>query len=205
MATLLSYALTTKADVKESLGIASSDTSKDNLIIRKINQATRAIENYCGRRFLLTTYTDEAYNGTYTDQIILKNRPVVGTPSLSVRDTNLNEDDFDTVDANIVFTDASAGILNLDFRAVGRWSAYKVTYQAGYATIPEDLAEACASLACFYVQNADGSDVGVAQKKEGLRELRYANSNQSFNSIAQQLGIDGIIESYANYPITGAM
>ena len=137
--------------------------------------------------------------------IILKNRPIVGTPTLSVRDTNLNEDDFDAVDANIVFTDASAGILNLDFRAVGRWSAYKVTYQAGYTTIPEDLAEACASLACFYVQNADGSDIGVAQKKEGLRELRYANGNQSFHSIAQQLGVDGIIESYANYPITGAM
>ena len=203
MASILSYALTTKADVKESLGIPSSDTTKDNLIIRKINQATIAIERYCGRRFALTSYTDEGYNGTQIDQILLKNRPVVGTPSLGVRDTSLNEDDFDTVESTLLFTNATAGILNLNFRAIGRWSRYKVTYQAGYATIPEDLAEACASLACFYVQNSDGSDVGVAQKKEGQREVRYANTAQSFKTIAQQLGIDGILDSYANWPISG--
>lgn len=207
MASLLSYALTNVSDVKESLGIASSDTTKNNLITRKINQATRAIENYCGRRFILTIYTDEAYNGTYTDQIILKNRPIVGTPTLSVRDTNLNEDDFDIVDANILFTDANAGILNLDFRAVGRWSAYKVTYQAGYTTIPEDLAEACASLAAYYVNNADGSNIGVSEKQEGQRKLRLGNNNNtlSFNNIISQLGVDSIINSYSNYPITGAM
>ena len=37
MAQLLSYSLATVADVKESLGIDAGDTSKDNLIIRKIN------------------------------------------------------------------------------------------------------------------------------------------------------------------------
>ena len=203
MASLLSYALTSVSDVKESLGIASSDTSKDNLIIRKINQATIAIERYCGRRFALTTYTDEGYNGTQIDQILLKNRPIVGTVSLGVRDTTLNEDDFDTVESTLVFSNDNAGILNLNFRAIGRWSRYRVTYQAGYATIPEDLAEACASLACFYVQNSDGSDVGVAQKKEGQREVRYANTAQSFKTVSQQLGIDGIVDSYANWPISG--
>jgi hypothetical protein len=50
---LLSYALCSLFDVKESMGIASSDQSWDNLIIRKINQATRQIEAYCDRRFLL--------------------------------------------------------------------------------------------------------------------------------------------------------
>lgn len=203
MASLLSYALTNLADVKESLGIASADTTKDNLITRKINQATRAIENYCGRRFLETTYTNEHYNATQIDQIILQQRPVTATTtfSLQIRDTLLNMDDWDTVDTNTYHVDNNPGLVDLLFTAVGKWMSYRVTYSAGYATIPEDLAEACVSLACYYVQNADGSDVGVLQKKEGQRELRYANSSLSFKSIVQNLGIDEIIDAYANFPL----
>ena len=59
MATLLTHALTNLADVKESMGIAASDTSYDNLIVRKINQVTRQIEGYCGRRFLDTSYKND--------------------------------------------------------------------------------------------------------------------------------------------------
>lgn len=200
MAALLSYALTSVSDVKESLGIASSDTSKDNLIIRKINQATRAIEAYCGRRFLQTTYTQEIYNGTNIDQIILKQRPVSAV-TLQARDTTLNDNDFETIESTLYFVESEAGILDLVFGAVGRWGAYAVTYTAGYATIPEDLAEACASLACFYVNNADGSDIGVSRKQEGSRSIQYANGDQSFKSIANQLGINEIIDSYANMPV----
>lgn len=209
MAVLLSYALTTLADVKENLSIASSDHSKDNLIIRKINQATLAIENYTGRRFALTTYTDEDYNGSQIDQIVLKNRPIVGTPALSVRDTTLNEADFDNVESTLLFTDADSGVLDLNFRAIGRWSRYRVSYSAGYTTIPEDLAEACASLAAYYVTNADTTQIGVSEKREGQRSIKYATSangsGTSFDAILAQLGIDSIINSYSNYPITGGM
>lgn len=203
MAVLLSYALTTKADVKESLGISSGDTTKDNLIIRKINQATRAIEAYCGRRFLETTYTGEEYAATGIDELVLRQRPVSTLSSFSVRDTSLNQSDWETIDTDLYFLDNSgtSGVLNLLFNANGRWNRYKVTYTAGYATIPEDLAEACVSLACFYVQNSDGGDIGVASKKEGQREIRYSNGGQSFKSILEQLGIDQIIDSYANNPI----
>lgn len=207
MATLLSYALTSLADVKESLGVASNDTSYDNLIIRKINQATLAIENYTGRRFALTTYTDEEYNGTGIDQIVLKNRPIVGTVTLEGRDTSLNEADFTTVDSELYFTNTTAGVLDLNFGAGGRWSRYVVTYQAGYSTIPEDLAEAAASLAAYYVNNADGGNLGVAEKQEGQRRIKYAAGSgsgaNSFDLILAGLGIDGIINSYSNYPLTG--
>jgi hypothetical protein len=206
MAVLLSYALCTKEDVKESLGIASSDSSYDNLIIRMINKATLAIENYTGRRFALTTYTDEEYNGTGTDQLVLRQRPIVGIVTLENRDTSLNEADFSTVDSELFFTNADAGILDLNFGASGRWSRYGVTYQAGYAEIPADIAEACVALACFYVLNADSTSVNVSEKREGQRSLKYATgatSGMSFDGILAQLGIDSILQSYSNYPITG--
>lgn len=203
MASLLSYTLTSVSDVKESLGISSSITTYDNLIIRKINQATRAIEAYCGRRFAQTTYTDEVYAATNTDQLILRNRPIVGTPTLSIRNSSLNDNNFETIEADLIFADANSGVLDLDFVAVGRWGRYKVTYTAGYSTIPEDLAEACASLAAYYFNNASGKQVGSSSMKEGQREIQYGkqNSTLSFDNILAQLGIDGIINSYANSPL----
>lgn len=201
MASLLSYALTNVSDVKESLGIAASDLTWDNLITRKINQATRQIEAYCGRRFKETTYTEELYAAPDTDQIVLRQRPITSTVSLGVRDTQLNQDDFETVDTNLYFVNTNSGVLDLDFRAIGHWGQYQVTYTAGYATIPEDLAEACASLAAYYTLNASPDDIGKQLIREGQREVRYASTNLNFESIMANLGIDSIINSYANFPV----
>lgn len=201
MAALLSYALTTLADVKESLSIASSDTTKDNLIIRKINQATRQIEAYCGRRFLQTTYTQELYNATQTTEMVLAQRPVVGSVVLEARDTVLNSNDWETVDTQLFFVDNNSGVITTLYKNVGGWGRYRATYTAGYTTIPEDLAEACASLACFYVNNADANDIGKSRIREGNREVLYAKNQVTFRTIIEQLGIDDIIDSYANNPI----
>lgn len=203
MASLLSYALCTVSDVKESLGIASSVTTYDNLITRKINQATLAIENYCGRRFALTTYTDEVYNASGTDQLVLKQRPITALTAYGSRDTPLNDEDWDEIDTDLYFYDSGAGLVNGLFNSGHGWSRYRVTYSAGYATIPEDLAEACATLACFYFNNSNATSVGVTKKKEGQREVNYSSGNTSlsFENILAQLGIDVIINNYANFPL----
>lgn len=201
MASLLSYALTTKADVKESLGIASSTTTYDNLIIRKINQATRAIEGYCGRRFALTTYSNVEYDATNVDVLILRQRPITTFTSLEIRNSGFNISSWDAIDSDLYFVDTNAGVIELNFNASGRWNRYRVSYTAGYGTIPEDLAEACASLAAYYVNNADGSDVGVSKKKEGQREVMYSSGNLTFKSLVQNLGVDSILDLYANNPI----
>lgn len=199
MATLQLYALTTVADVKESLNIASSVTKYDNLIIRKINQATAMIENYCGRRFKATNYTDELYNASGTDQLVLKQRPIIGSLTLKVRDTALNENDFETVESDLYFADNPSGVIDLLFRSSGRWGRYAATYRAGYETIPDDLAEAAASLAAFLVNNADSSTVGLKSKQEGQRKVDYSNIPLSgVLDVFQRLGIDELINSYAN-------
>lgn len=205
MASLLSYALTNLSDVKESLGIPSSDTSKDNLIIRSINKATLAIENYTGRRFKKTTYTNEVYNGTGVNQIVLRQRPLIvdgDNPfTISSRTTPLNENSFETLDTERYFRDDDSGVINLTYSAINGWGTITVTYTAGYDTIPEDLAEACVDLACYYVNNAGAGEIGVLEKQEGQRRVRYGNSQNTFYSICQNLGIDQIIDSYANNPL----
>lgn len=202
MATLVDYALTTVDDVKETLGIPSSDHSKDNLIIRKINQATAMIENYTGRRFKATTYTNEEYDSTGTNQLVLRNRPIISVTGLGTRDTSLNEDDWEVTDTQLYFADLSAGVLDLNFNAHGSWNRLRVSYRAGYEDIPADLAEAAATLAAFYTQN-NISGQAIKVKEEGQRRIEYYNSNSGSagGSLIEQLGIDDILNAYSNYPI----
>lgn len=204
MANLLSYALTTVDDVKETLGIDSGNTSRDNLIIRKINQATEMIEKYCQRRFASTTYTDIEYSGSGIDQLVLKQRPVTSLTSFQVRTTPENDDDWDDVDADLYFLDSAAGIIDLLFTQNKNWFGYRVSYVAGYTTIPSDLAEACVILAAYMVDNA-GSGGGVKRKREGQREIEYfpvaSAAGGGSDSLITQLSLDDILAPYVKYTI----
>lgn len=136
MATLVSWALTSVADVKESLGIDSGDHTKDNLIIRKINQATEMIEGFCGlsynHHFAETTYTNEEYDGTGSNQLSLKARPVSSISSFQRRLGSQNISDWQDIDSIFYFSDLSSGVIDLGFYEGTGWNSYRVTYTAGY-------------------------------------------------------------------------
>lgn len=207
MATLVSYALTSVSDVKESLGIDSGDTSQDNLIIRKINQATEVIESYCNlsnaHHFKEATYTGELYDGS-GDQVVLKMRPVSAVSSFQYRTTSANNNDFDDVESELYFVDGDAGTIDGLFTQLRTWSQYKVTYTAGFATIPYDLSEACATLASYYVQNAT-SGTAIKRKREGQREIEYfaaSGGNQGGSgSIISDLSLDDVLNRYVRYTL----
>lgn len=206
MSNLLSYAFTSIQDVKESLNIASGDSSKDNLIIRKINAATDMIENFLGRRIISTTYTNIEYDATNSDQLILQQRPVTELISFQIRDSDLNENDWEDIDSNLYFLDEAAGIIDLSFNASGHWNRYRISYTAGYSSIPSDLAEACATLAAFLVLNPTGNIAQIRAKQEGQRRLDYYDTNSSSTGSAdtalfRQLGVYSTIIAYANTPV----
>lgn len=202
MATLLDYALCTVADVTSTPGFDS--TIDNDYIIRKINQATLMIENYTGRRFKNTTYTNEEYDATNSDQLILRQRPITDTVTLSLgqRDSSLNENDWTTVETDLQFVDTQAGVIDLGFVASGSWNRYRVTYSAGYATIPADIVEACVTLAVYLIQNPS-SGTGIKSKQEGQRKVEYfeTGAGSSGDSIFSQLNLDEILDSYSNYTL----
>lgn len=208
MADLLSYALTNVADVKESLGIASGDNSKNNLIIRKINQATLFIEAYCGlardHHFKETTYTNEEYDATNSDTLVLRMRPVSVVSSFQRRESSQSDGSFTDVESTLYFSDLSAGVLELLFGAGGSWNRYRVTYTAGYATIPSDLAEACVTLASYYVENS-ASGTAVKKKQEGSRSIEYFQSSGTESSIIEQLGLDELLSRYKQYNVADTL
>ena len=207
MTALAANALTTVADVKESMGIASSDNTQDNLITRKINQASAMIERYCGRSFIAAIYT-EYYDGGGGDELTLRNYPVNSVASLSYRNTSSNENDFTVYETTDYFIDSAAGRL----KSIGSWwgnfDAWKVVYNAGYTTIPSDLAEACATLAAYLANsNTSTTGTGIKSKQEGQRKIEYFDPNTAgsggTDSILAQLGLDDILDTYADIGFSG--
>lgn len=203
MATLLSYALTSLADVKETLGIDSGNTSNDNLITRKINQATEMIEAYCelprGKHFAEATYTDEEYDGQGGRYLVLEMRPVTNVSSFQYRDSVENEDNWTDVESELYFLDEDSGVLDLLFTQTEHPNRYRVSYTAGYATIPADLSEAAVTLAS-YLYNNDPSGTGVKRQEEGRRRIEYFAPNEK-SSIIQQLSIDQTVDRYVMRPL----
>lgn len=209
MADLLSYALTSVSDVKESLGIDAGDTSQDNLIKRQINRATLYIESFCSlprdHHFASTTYTQEEYDGTGRNTIVLKMRPVITMSSFQSRDSNQNTDDWTDVESELYFTDLTSGVIELLFGARKSWNVYRVTYTAGFATIPADLAEACVTLASYYVENS-ASGTAVKKKQEGQRSIEYFQPSQSESgSVVDQLGLDDLLSRYKQYNLADTL
>lgn len=204
MADLLSYALTTVDDVKETLGIASGNTSKDNLIKRKINQATRMIEAYCAlpedHHFKQATYTNEEYAGTGTNQFIFNMRPVTSITSFQRANSGESDASWEDVESQYYFPDnLDAGVMPLLFGENDRFNSYRVTYVAGYSTIPADLAEACVTLAAYLVENATTGS-GVKSKQEGSRKIEYFEPTVG-NSLIDQLSLDDLLTRYIMTPV----
>ena len=203
MTALNSWALTTLADVKESLSIDAGNTTKDNLIKRKINQATDMIESYCNlnndHHFAATTYTNEEYDGSGTNQLSLRARPVITFTSLEQRNTTQNISSWTTLASQDYFVDNAAGVIDAVIGFFYNCNLYRVTYSAGFNTIPSDLAEACATLAAFMVENGT-TGVAVKRKDQGPKSIEYFQPMQG-GSLIENLGLDDVLARYTNLPI----
>jgi hypothetical protein len=144
--------LITRAEYKNYLGISSSNKDTEiDLLIPKVSQL---VKTYCRRNF--TDYYDEAkteyFDGGF-DKLILKETPVSNVTQVS-KSTNYGQ----TYTNLTKFTD---WILDGDsVRAVsnGGWfqeymRGYRVTYTAGYESVPEDLKLAVLDLVEYYSKN----------------------------------------------------
>lgn len=130
----ITYALTTKARVKDRLGISASNL--DTLIDRIIAGVTDLIEGECGgRRFLETTYTNEVYTIFNTNQkyLALNHVPVGTVTGVQYRaglKSNPNWTSFATDDWELS-EDGKSGLLRI-WGLSGGINAIRVSYTAGY-------------------------------------------------------------------------
>ena len=202
MASLLSYALCAVSDVRDTPGFPAVSAISDNYIIRKINQATEMIESYCDRRFASTVYTDEPHDGSLTDQLTLQQYPISNV-TLKARSSVLNQASTNTIDTDLYFINSEAGTIGAVRTFYGHFDRWLVSYTGGYATIPSDLSEACATLAAYLCLNALTPWQLAKRKQEGGREIEYLPGNSNLVGVIQQIGIDSILDPYAKVNISG--
>jgi len=182
---LNTQALTTVARFKSYVGITVP--TYDTKIEILINIVTDFIEKYCDRRFRETTYTNQIHDGHGSPQLLLQQYPVNTRNAfqLDERDTDLNENQWSSVETNLYHIDYTAGLLEL----IGRKFAevprkYQVTYTAGYAfdnTTPGATLESlgigelewvCWELVNDLYKNA-GSVTGVMSESIGNYSVSY--------------------------------
>ncbi len=127
-------ALTTKEKVKAYLEIAADDTSRDEVITRLITSAQATIENYCRRKFEAANY-EENIDGP-ARRIFPEQYPIISINALTYGDDNTEIENYKNrgtfIDLMLVYNDI------------------KLSYRAGYETIPGDLEQACIMLVDYY-------------------------------------------------------
>jgi hypothetical protein len=143
--------LVTKAEYKAYLGITSVNSDAElDFLIPKVSDL---VKTYCRRTFI--DYYDEAkievFDGGFK-QIILKETPVVSVNSVAY------SADYGKTYSNLVkFTDwvvRDDYVLSLNPGGFPEQiNGYKVTYFAGYETVPADLKLAVLDLVEYYSKN----------------------------------------------------
>jgi uncharacterized phiE125 gp8 family phage protein len=169
-----STTLTTRAALKLYLGIEASDTAQDELLDALVAYASERIESHCRRAFASEALT-EYLDGTGASKLVLSRRPVSALTSI--------HEDSDRAFAAATEIDSADLVLHPENGIVERMGAVfapgartlKVVYTAGYATVPDDVALACAKLAAAWYAHARGGADGVTRETLGDYAATYAH------------------------------
>lgn len=135
-------AFATIEDVKAYLGITRTD--KDEIIGRLVLAVSAHIEKVCCRSFAVQTYIDN-FRPAGQASIFLKHGPVTAFTNLMAGSQVLDEAKY--------YRDGR--VVALESGAVFGREAVVATYQAGYATIPEPIKQACIETVALRVREMD--------------------------------------------------
>lgn len=161
--------LCTRDNVKTYLGL--SGTTHDDVIDALISAASEAVENFCGRKFDVTAYT-EYHHGGGASSVVLQRRPVTEVSGLW-DDLARDFDDESLVDSDDYVLDSESGIIHLLWGAAFSDGVrnVKVSYSAGYSSVPDDVAHACVMLvAAWFHRGREGADGLGSRAVEGVSQ-----------------------------------
>lgn len=169
---LASNALVTKIELEDYLEQEGSDSIESENLETVINGISTFFESYCDRSFYSTTYT-EYMNGSGVKYLIPDNFPIISVTSI-YNDSDWVWPETDLVDS----TDYRITNDKMTILKDGTWSLgdenIKLTYVAGYTTIPDDLKLACLQQ-CTY-------EVKMISNKQSLA-ITLPDGSISFNNI----------------------
>lgn len=150
------YSFVTLNDVKNFIGMSGTDVTTDTLLEDIINSVSSLFETYTNRKFKSRDYT-EYYNGMdksllFTNQYPISSVLGIWDDSEWIWDDNTEIDSskYRVVNEYIIFKDVILRNYNENI---------KITYTAGFTSIPYDLKQACISESARIYKNRKQVDV----------------------------------------------
>lgn len=168
-------------EVKRRLGINTDD--HDLLLIDLIEDVSSIIETYCGRHFSVADYI-EYQDGTGEEYFLTNEWPInsiasiYDDPDRTFSSSSLVDTTYYTYYANegkvsLVSTDSIIGVNLYTIFSSGRQNI-KITYNAGYTTIPSDLKMIASEIMMKKFKN-------IQDKRTGMTSIGSAGETMSYN------------------------
>jgi uncharacterized phiE125 gp8 family phage protein len=171
---LNSNALTSLSAAKDYLEIPSANTAQDARIERFINAASQLIEKFTSRKLKAQSYT-EHHDGRRSNALLLREWPAQKPSVVCIDSTwafnsadNLDPSEYDVIDDGWLML--RSGTFPRGTRNV------RITYTAGFATVPADLEEACLMLVEYLYMHRNDRRTGILAKSKNGENTRYSET-----------------------------
>jgi hypothetical protein len=214
--------LCTLDSVNSWLGFTTGDDlARDAMIQEIIDSNSLAIENYCDTKLESTVITDELYEGSqFTNSLILKNIFLQSIEKIEFRysygygygvsvedEWTTVYDSVESIDLYNMTFDSEIGVVKFDSLVPG-YKGYdtltrrpmeiinspsvRVSYTAGFETIPADLASVCKKMSAREYKTEVGGDLLVSQEKVKNASVTYdtkTNNTNEFGATTKEMSI----------------
>lgn len=184
-------ALINLAELRRYIGAKAGDTSKDDLLTDCINEASGMIIDFCNRDFKSQDYVVYAHGrGNYI--LVLPQFPVTTVSEIKVVASDGSEENLltgdDTIE-NTVDMEGSTITLRKGYFFPSGQRNIKVSYTAGYETIPYAITKACKEIATMiYKESKGGEDLlGVRSESKGVGAASSKSYNTSSNDLLEKI------------------
>jgi len=157
---------TTLDNVKGWLGLDPSQTTDDALLTRLITAASGFIRTWCNRDFVSQSYI-ETRNGTGARMLALANTPITEVDSVSVDGAPIPAGGLQTPG----FTFSATMLVLNGYRFTRGLANVQITYVAGYATVPDEIEQACIELVSFRYR--ERARIGVSSEAMAASTSSY--------------------------------
>lgn len=161
-------ALTTVEVLKIHLKVGNATTPpvEDRLQLY-INAASAKIESYCDRFFHSTAYVGELHSGRRQNYLLSRQYPIISVEELRIDPSRQWTSPTSLVPVGKYTVADDYQTLQLDGLFPAGFNNVYLSYTAGYATIPNDLAFGCIWLAEWYYRHAERADMGKTSMGKG--------------------------------------
>jgi len=177
---------TTVKTLKETLGIDSSDTSKDTLLERLIKTISKQFDNYLG--FSLWENIYKQYIRSNWDFIIVDYIPVNSILTIRKENPAWEEIKYTRIDEQIIYLEKSY-----------IWTIY-IEYKAWFTTLDDipDVENACIELCVLTYKDTpvSWSESNVKSKKIDTLSKTFFSKKEMLDSWGYQMNFKEVLDNY---------